>query len=102
VREGPRLGHSIGGHHAKGLLFVLMGKHRSFHESKTYERVVSLLNKTSLTVMPPQPEVFVWIAQAVYGRAKTIAPIRLAYMASALLLRTTLERPGTVRLSLAN
>ena len=67
MREGPRLGHSIGGHHAKGLLFVLMGKHRSFHESKTYERVVSLLNKTSLTVMAPQLEVFVWIAQAVYG-----------------------------------
>ncbi len=44
-----------------------MGKPRSFHESKTYERDPSLLNKTSLTVMPPQPEVFVWIAQAVYG-----------------------------------
>jgi len=40
VRERPSQGHSIpGGHHAKGLLFALMGKHRSFHESKTYENL---------------------------------------------------------------
>jgi hypothetical protein len=42
-----------------------MGKHLSFHESKTHERDLSLLKKTSLTVMPPQPEVFVWITEAI-------------------------------------
>jgi hypothetical protein len=56
--ERTSQGHSIGGHHAmRRFLFALMGKHRSFHESKTYERDLSLLKTTSLTLMQPQPEV---------------------------------------------